>query len=195
MENIYTSNIKAIYSGDSVKWTVRFSDYKPSDGFNLTLALRHPKNEKINLLALSDAGDDEFIFNLTNIETSTWKDGIYTAFLLISRSSDEFSKQIEIPRLEIKPNIMSLDNIDVRTHNEKVLDSIKELIEKKVLDDAYNYTINGRMLTKYKHQELIKLKNQYENEVLKEQRIKELKETGKTNKNKIYVNFKSSLNN
>lgn len=190
----YTTNIGTIYSGDAVEWKVDFEKFKPTDNYNLSLIILHPTNTKIILAALADTQTNLFSFSLTNLDTNIWQAGFYNAYLVLGRSQDNFTKQLEFGQLEIKANILTSDNMDVRTHNERVLASILSLIENKVLDDAYNYTINGRMLTKYKHQDLIKLKNQYENLIEKEKASKQLKETGRTNRHKLYVNYKSSLN-
>jgi hypothetical protein len=183
----HTKTTKDFYSGDQLDWKVQFENYSPVDNYNLSLVLLHATNPKISLTASQNLAENLFEFIVPNTATNNYVAGKYLLYFILTRSSDSFVKQMEIGFITISPNIANSINLDVRTHSQKVLDSIKTLLEGKMLDDVANYTINGRTLTKLSLDELRKIKIYYENEVQVEISRKELKDNGRTTKNKLKV--------
>lgn len=187
----YSHDISDFYAGDSINFTVDLCEYKPKDNFNLTLMLISATNPKIILAAEANLETNTYTFKAGNTITGPYTPGRYLAYLILTKSVEGFSRQIEIGMVEIMPNIALSATLDSRSHNMKVLDSIRELLEGKFLDDVANYTINGRSLTKMSIPDLHKMKIYYENEVNREIARKEFKETGRNTSNRIKIRTKS----
>lgn len=107
--------------------------------------------------------------------TKQWLPGAYRFQLIAAVGADRHVAQAGT--LEIKPDFNELTaGHDFRSHDERMLDAIKEVLEGRIPKDVEEYTIDGRSLTRIPIKELMTLKRSYTLSVQKQKR----KEQGKS---------------
>lgn len=183
----YKNNIEPFFAGDSINWQIDFTNFKSIDGYLLNLVFVNTK-DKFTVNSNGNT-DGSFSVAIAGTVTSNYKNGKYLLFIVLTRLSDNFTKQIEYGYLEIKENILHVAELDNRTHAEKMIELINLILEGKIEDDVSSYSINGRQLNKYSFKELIELRNQYKLEVEAEKIKKDIKEKGFSNRNKLKILF------
>lgn len=186
----YINNIENFSAGDSLSWNILFDNYKSINGYNLSMVFVNT-NTKFQFV-LNNNSNGSFDLSLVSADTSVLEAGKYLVFIVLSRVADNFTKQIEHGYLTINASMLNVASFDNRTHAEKVLESINNLLEKKTLDDVKDYEIQGRKLSKYDFFELIKIRDYYKNEVEANIAKKALAEGGVNRKNKLKVVFSPS---
>jgi len=145
---------KKIIAGNSAEWAF---DHELADGSWLfKYALRGPSVIDFNASAI----DGWVGVDLTSDDTSGWVAGLYEWVLFATKGTDR--KLINNGFIEIAPDFMALGaGHDPRTHEEKVLASIKSVLEGRVLSDHENYSIDGRSISRIPVLELQKLRRTY----------------------------------
>lgn len=186
----YINNIENFSAGDSLSWNILFDNYKSINGYNLSMVFVNT-NTKFQFV-LNNNSNGSFDLSLVSADTSVLEAGKYLVFIVLSRLADNFTKQIEHGYLTINASMLNVASFDNRTHAEKVLESINNLLEKKTLDDVKDYEIQGRKLSKYDFFELIKIRDYYKNEVEANIAKKAIAEGGVNRKNKLKVVFSPS---
>ena len=181
-------NVTDFHAGDSVNWFINFGNYKPQDGYNLSIYLINA-TQKLSITALSDTVNNQFSVNLTNLQTQNYVVGKYQYFFILSRTSDNFTAQLPVNFLNIKENILNIANLDYRTDNQKILDLINSCIEGRLATDYVSYKIGDREIVKMTPTELFTQKMRYENLVKQELAAKERLEKGYTKRHQLQVNF------
>ena len=102
----------------------------------------------------------------------TADDYIWNAF--ITRDSDSERVLVDSGKLTIKANFAAT-TVDQRSHNKKVLDALKALMENKATIDQSSMSIAGRSLSRLTPEELRDWIKDYEGRVKEKKRLQELK--------------------
>jgi len=156
-----------VTAGTTWKWDRSYSDFK-SDTYTLTYYFRESAGKSsFNIVAA--ANGNNFRITVPKATSKAYMAGIYTGQGFVESATERY--QVYDGSIEIQPDYSLVsDGQDFRTHNEKVLEQIKALLENKFVDDASSYSIAGRSLTKMSITELYDHKLFYEREVVMDQR-------------------------
>jgi|APSaa5957512493_1039668.scaffolds.fasta_scaffold00772_8 hypothetical protein len=149
-----------IYGGDTLTFSHNTPNYNPS--YTLTYNL---VKEDVHL-SISDVNGNRAF----NVDTSSWDDGEYRYQVTVT--DDNTITTIEEGIFIVRPSFKGTDPKDHRTHNEKMLQAIKDVLEGKATHDQESYTIAGRSLTRYSWEELLLVKTQYEKNIVVERKRK-----------------------
>ena len=167
---------------------MHLSKYPPT---GLRYSYRHirsphpnPANHLVDLQA-EDYYDESSRFTFTATATASYSVDDYRFIITVEAGSDRVTvDEGTIKILSDLPNA----NVEQRTHAQIVLDKIETLLQGKADSDVANYSINNRSLTKMSPDELLKWRDYYKAEVLREKRIERAK-SGQGSGNRILVGF------
>jgi len=180
-----------VAAGTTWKWNRSYSKY-PNATFSLLYHFREVRGiYAFDVAATSDTSGSGFVISVPKAITEQVTPGIYAGRGYVEDATDRYmvyDNQIEV-MADFK---LVSQGEDLRTHNAKVLEQIKALLENKFVDDSQSYSIAGRSLTKMTPTELYTHKLYYEQQVIAENRRARAKQnlpTGQT----IYGVFNNGL--
>ncbi|WP_051560189.1 hypothetical protein [Marinobacterium jannaschii] len=149
---------KKVAAGTSVRWS--FDHVQASGSGQFSYALRGPG--AIDIAAT--AADGVVSVDVAPGDTAGWAPGLYEWRLFLVVGVDR--EEIGSGSLEIEPDFAGLGaGHDPRSHDQRVLDSIKKVLEGRVLSDHERYAIDGRSLDRIPIMELERLKSLYQRRV------------------------------
>lgn len=192
MSDLYSKYLKTepqqVNAGTTWRWEVNFSDYNPA-----TYTLKYYFREvtgKYSFDITATAFNGNFRVNVPKGTTSDYAPGVYSGQGFVDDGNDRFL--VYENQLEVGEDFaLQVTGKDTRSHAQKVLQSIKALLEGKT-EDVTSYSIAGRSLTKMTLQELIEAKDYYERIVvteLRQQRAKQGLHTGQVVRAKFFNGF------
>lgn len=139
-------------------------DAYPAPTWTLTAHLRGPG--QIDLTATA-AG----VFSATAATTAAWAPGTYWYAVRATNGTDVL--EVATGQLEVKPDLAAAGpGFDGRTQNERALDAISAVLEKRASQDQQRYTINNRELWRTPIADLLKLQAFYKAAVRRERAAK-----------------------
>ena len=99
-------------------------------------------------------------FAVPGAETAEWTPGVYAYTIRATLGGDVHA--VESGSITVLADLASLpDGTDTRTQNQRTLDSINAVIEKRASQDQQRYVINGRELWRTPIADLLKLRALY----------------------------------
>lgn len=156
---------QTIKSGLTFACLATLPAYPAGNGWVLQIFLRGP--QAIQIQATAKANQHQF--NATATTTATWKPGLYAYALRASRDDDVI--EVESGQIQILQNLATVpDGTDMRTDNQRSLDSIKAVLANRATKDQQSYTIQGRSLERTPIADLMKLRQYFQNLVNQESR-------------------------
>jgi hypothetical protein len=154
---------KSFTAGDSVEWERHLEAYPASEGWGLFYSFRNFESS-FNVAALPKT--DHYHVALSSKETTLYKAGIYWWQATVYKGEQQ---QIILEgTIEVKPNLALLDNYDGRSHVKKTLDALEATILGKASRDQLSYSIAGRSLSRLSPAELLKWRDIYRAELVRE---------------------------
>ncbi len=169
--------------GDFIQWrrTDLGADYA-NTAYTMTYVARITGGGNTEISITGTAYGSDYLFSATSATTANFVAGYYHWQLEAVRNSD--SQRIVIDRgyFTALPDL-DVNGADPRSHAEIMLDKIESLLQGKADADVANYSIAGRSLTKLSFDELLKARDFYKAEFLKEQvseRVRKKQGTGAT---------------
>lgn len=169
--------------GDFIQWrrTDLGADYA-NTAYTMTYVARITGGGNTEIAVTGTAYGSDYLFSATSAQSELFVPGYYHWQLEAVRNSD--SQRIVIDRgyFTALPDL-DVNGADPRSHAEIMLDKIESLLQGKADADVANYSIAGRSLTKLSFDELIKARDFYKAEFLKEQvseRVRKKQGTGAT---------------
>lgn len=156
---IPTTEPTVFAAGDTAKWEISLPDYPASDGWGLSYVLVSAAG-KITFSAGAD-GDDHLV-NVSATTTAEWSPGYYHWQARISKSGEVFT--VRQGSIEIRAGFSSVDNLDARTHAEKMLAAIEAWLERRDPGVA-EYEIAGKRMKYIPIPDLLKVRDKYRAEV------------------------------
>lgn len=125
-------------------------------GWVLTALLRGPA--ALTLTATVEAG--AYTFAAKGGDTAAWTPGLYAVSVRATSGDDVL--ELYSGQLRVLPDMASVSaGFDPRSENEKALDAINAVLEKKAGQDQMRYRINNRELWRTPVTDLLKLKSVY----------------------------------
>lgn len=170
-------------SGETLTWTVTLADYTPADGYALTYHLRGPV--ALDLTAAPSADNLSFIVTLTAAQSGTLTKGKYYVQSYVTKGSTD--KHLLVNKeIVILPNLSTeTAGYDGRSDNERMLDALKAVSEKRATKHQENYTIGQRTIKYLTPTEIVTWIKYYTSLVNMERRRK----AGQSPFTNIYIAF------
>jgi hypothetical protein len=113
----------------------------------------------------------EWIFEIPSATTAGYTPGIYQWNLYATRTSDSERLRLDSGSWEVVSNIRIDTSTDVQSEARKVLTAIQAVIRGRASQDQMSYSIAGRSLARMPIEDLLKFKNEYMAEWIKETRL------------------------
>lgn len=148
-----------VRAGDTVVWTIGFPSYPASADWVLHYALNDGKQAPIKFDAVAD-GDQ---FKVTQ-DTTNWGAGYFAFQGYVDKAGERHT--VTTGHIRVFPDL-TVDPVDTRTHNQRVLESILLMIEGR--GDEISYSFAARTITKMSRAELETERRRYEWLVAREQ--------------------------
>ena len=190
MANILTEPLsdfpETIRAGDTIK--VKRSDIGtdyPNTTYTAKFEARCLEHhaDVISITATNDGND--YLFTFPASATANYHTNEFAFIITVTSGTDRVT--VDEGTITVLQNIPA-DNSDPRSHAQLMLDKIETLLKGKADSDVANYSINNRSLTKLSIEELLKWRDYYKSEVLREKRIERAK-SGQGSGNKVLVRF------
>ncbi len=178
--------------GDTIKWkrVDLTANYPASAGWSLKYVLisNVSGSGKIELTASQDGTTDQFLIEKNATQSAAWTAGRYNWAAYVSKDSERY--RVDYGVIDLLPNLEAQTaGTDNRTHNRKMLEAIRALLEGRAVSDVQSYQINSRSLTKLTIKELLHWESVYAARVQAEENLLRA-EKGLSNSNVVKVTFK-----
>lgn len=156
--------LASLIAGDTLKLTFDLLDYPAADGWAMVYTLKGPAT--ITLTAT--LANDLYQVLAAAATTAAWTPGLYVAYATLSKDGESYT--LPQGQMEIKAALNAAGAVDPRSTVKKTLDALEAMILGKAGQDAQDYTINGRSLSRYTPAELMKWRDHYAELYRQEQR-------------------------
>lgn len=170
MSEIATTEPESKIAGDTWKWNRAdlVSDY-PASTWTLTYYFT---NTSANFAIVATASGESFAISVAAATTAAYTAGVYHWQAFVDDGTDRYF--VDSGTMEVLPDLAEAGSVDRRTHAEKTLDAIEAVIEARATKDQSSYTIEGRTLERTPIADLIKLRDRYRAEVIRQKRIERI---------------------
>ena len=191
MANILTEPLsdfpEEFRAGDTLK--VKRSDIGTDYPNSTYTAKFHARcfDHKVDTITITATADgDDYLFTFSATATASYHVGEWSFIITVEDGTNRVT--VDEGTIKVLQNIVTDGSTDPRSHARIVLDKIETLLQGKADRDVANYSINNRSLTKMSPDELLKWRDYYKAEVLREKRIERAK-SGQGSGNRILVGF------
>lgn len=177
-----------IVVGDYIQWkrSDLSADY-PNDEYTATYIARITAGGASEIQLTGTASNGYYLFTADSETSADFVPGYYHWQLEIVK--DSTGDRIVVDRGAFTAIVdLDVNNADPRTFAEIMLDKIETLLTGKPDSDVSNYAINGRSLTKYSYDELLRLHAHFESRVRREKEKLDI-QLGRKTSNTIKVRF------
>ena len=171
---------KTIVIGDFVQFKITdFSTDYPNSSHSMTFVARSSEGANVEFTIAGSNSDDDYIFTASSNATAAFTAGEYNYQLEVLETSS--NNRIVVDQGEITlTDDLDVNNVDQRTHAEKMLQKIEAVLENRADADVSSYSIAGRSLTKMSPEELLSWRDSYRREVKAQRRKLDVKHGRKT---------------
>ncbi len=154
-------------AGDTVTWSEVFGIYTPSAGWTMKYTLSG-LGGTLSVSSVSTSG--VYVMMMTAAQTSVLASGTYTLAQCVESGIGAGLQRVTLraSNVDVLQNLSVALTTDMRSHLQRVFESIKAVIEKRATNADEEITIAGRSLRRTPHGELLKLYHQYEYMVAQE---------------------------
>jgi hypothetical protein len=178
---------ETIRAGDTVK--VKRSDIGtdyPNSTYTAKFEARCFDHKVDTITITATAVNSDYLFTFTSTATANYHVGEWAFIVTVTDGTNRVT--VDEGTFKVLQDIPTDSSTDTRSHARIVLDKIETLLEGKADADVQNYSINNRSLTKMSVDELLKWRDYYKAEVLREKRIERAK-SGQGSGNRVLVSF------
>lgn len=141
--------------------------------------------KKFTLTAVE--ANDTYYIEAASSSTTGYTVGDYIWEAYITKTSDSNRVMVDSGRTSVSENLANT-NADLRSHAKKVLDALQAVIENRANIDQSSMSIAGRSLSRMSVDELLKFRDRYKAEYLKEIKLARIR-NNQGSGNTIKVNF------
>ena len=160
-----------IRAGDTIEWKRSIDDYKASEGWTLKYAFRGSAG---SIDITSSADGDEHLISVTPATSAAYSAGNYDVMGWAEKGSDRYT--VFTSRIEVLVDLEAAgSSYDGRTHVKKTLDAIEAVLENRATKEIEESTIEGVMIKRINHEELIRFRQKYLSWYRQEQAAEKLK--------------------
>ena len=183
--SVPTKEPEIFVAGTTLKFEIEGGDYPTSESWSLTYHLHPTSGTKISFSS-SDVGGKHQV-NVDEATTAGWAAGDYRWRCLASDGTDVFEIRSGVMTIVADPSTAS--QVDLRVHEEIVLDALETLIQGKALrGDQASMAIAGRQITRMTPSEIREWHSHYSSLVAK-LRAEENRKKGLGNRRRIQTRF------
>lgn len=178
---------KEIVAADFIQWkrSDLVDDYPVAD-YSAELTARISSDaDEIKIAATENA--DYYLFSANTVTTAAYTAGTYSWQIEVTQTSSGNTIVVDSGKFKVIANLDAA-GVDPRSDDAIMLTKIENLLAGKADSDVSNYSINGRSLTKFSFEELIKTRDYYKSKVVREQNT-ELAKNGEKTSQTILVRF------
>lgn len=188
MSNLFTvtdGEPARVIAGDTVAWRRAdlLADY-PSSEYSLHYRGRRAGDATASF---NVSANSSYQVTVAAAATQAWSPGVWHWQAYITRTSDSARVTVAEGTFEVVAN-RATSTVDPRSHAKRMLDAIETLLEGKAADDVDEYSINGRSLKKIPVAELVKWRDRYRAEWLREKAAEDIRR-GLGSSRKVMVRF------
>ena len=153
-----------IRAGDTVQWTREFDRFPHADGYSLSYVF---VGQSSQYQVTATAGTESYTVDVPGATTATWAPGWYRWQAYIKDASGNRYTVAE-NKVQVLPNLeVATTGLDDREPDEIILGNIVAMLQGKATKDVQEYEINGRRLSYYRWDELVKMRAVFESRVRK----------------------------
>jgi len=150
-----------LQAGITAKWSQSIESELADYSFSYTLI------GPVKITVPAAVNGNEITVSVAADETANWAAGDYHYQLIAEFGTDK--QLVTSGQVSIAPDFTALAaGTDLRSHAEKMLSAIEQVLEGRITQDVEAYQIDGRQLTKIPIVELEKLRRTYARKVRKE---------------------------
>ena len=185
--NAPTTEPHRLVIGDFVQWkrTDLVDDYPVATHSAELVARLSTGGNEIKITATE--ASTYYLFTADSATTSAYSAGHYHWQLEIVETSSTNRIVVDSGTFDVIDDL-DVNNVDPRSHAEKMVAKIESILHGKADSDVANYSINGRSLTKMTFNELIEARDYYRREY-KQELNKELALNNEATSQTIKVRF------
>lgn len=167
VDNAPTTEPHKLVIGDFVQWkrTDLVDDY-PTATHSAELVARLSTGGNEIKIAATEAAT-YYLFTANSTATADYNAGHYHWQLEIVETSSSNRIVVDTGTFDVIDDL-DVNNVDPRSHAEKMVAKIESILHGKADSDVANYSINGRSLTKMTFSELIEARDYYRREYTQE---------------------------
>lgn len=187
-DNAPTEIPTEIVVGDFVQWksTAYSTDY-PNTSHTLAFIARSATGANLEFTINATNTGDDYLFTADSSTTSAYTFGHYHYQVEVVETSSSNRIILDQGEIEVLADL-DVNNVDPRTHAEKMLQKIESVLENRADADVSSYSIAGRSLTKMSPEELLTWRDYYRREVKAYKRKIDMKHGRKT-KSTVLMRF------
>lgn len=167
VDNAPTTEPHKIVIGDFIQWKRAdlVSDYPVATHSAELVARQSTGGNEIKIAATEAAA--YYLFSADSTATASYDAGHYHWQLEIVETSSSNRIVVDSGTFDIIDDL-DVNNVDPRSHAEKMVTKIESILHGKADSDVANYSINGRSLTKMTFTELTEARDYYRREYRQE---------------------------
>lgn len=179
---IPTTEPTQLRAGETLSFSRSLPDYpaNASPAWAITYAFRGPGVSKIDFTSAASGSDH--LVTVAFATTAEWKPGIYTGTGVVSNGTTK--AQVYSGQLIVLPNLAAQEaDFDARSQARRTLDNINAVLEGRASSTVLNSMVEGTKLERIPHEDLLKLRDYFQNLVNQERAAEAIangKSTGRT---------------
>lgn len=149
--------------GDSFTFKTILTDYPTSSGYELHLAIRGLSSADLE----ASISEEQYVFAFTTSITASLTPGVYKATFYLVKAAERIT--LQTTNLEVLEDPILMGNIDMRSHEEIMLDAIEAFMQNRATKGQLDHLmteIDGKKLERMNMLELIQLRDYYKAKVM-----------------------------
>ncbi|MBV5331028.1 hypothetical protein JZU69_01100 [bacterium] len=158
-----TTEPAQLIAGDTARWLKTDVNYPASGGWVLTYTLLNTAG-RISITAIAEG--DDYLVNAEPATTTAWPPGNYQWRAKVTHANGE-AYTVAGGSMRVLASFEAA-TLDTRSHARKVLANIEAFLENPNSVKAASYEIAGRKLTNINITELLKMRDRYRLEAMRE---------------------------
>jgi len=171
-----------IFAGDSLTWNISNGDYKASDGWTLEYILLTSTGQ---ITITSTASGDDHLVTVAKATTANYTAGTYDWRAYFYDDDERYAYKTGV--MVIEADWTEEDSgYDTRSHAKIMLDAIEATMQSKATSDQLEIKIGDREIKRLSATEMVKWRNFYREEYLKEQRSEAIDNGDTSDTNNLY---------
>lgn len=164
MSTYSTTEPVSFYAGDTVKFLISLTDYPPSDGWQLFYKFM---NASGSFEADSEDEEDSHLVTLAAADSADITAGTYK-FQAFVENIDSERYTVRTGEIEVKAALDAVTAFDTRSDVKIIFDAIEATISGRATQAQLSRRVGDRQLQYMSLDELIRARNFYKDEYLKE---------------------------
>lgn len=181
---IPTNEPRSVVQGDTIQWRREDLTDFPAPTWTLTYNF---VNECGTFSITATADGANFAVAVPVADSANYKPGAYRWSAYVTDATP-VRHRVDSGWMTVEEDLATVKSKDVRTHAQKVVDTIEAILEDDATIEQANLSVEGRSLSRRSIDELLTLKAHYQAILLNEEQTERMTE-GRRSKRTIYPRF------